>query len=162
MAWIAPIYDRTLEDVLALKELIEFINTTGWDSILIPPDWYNPKGALNAVDLNRIQGNIEYISDELILAGVTVSLDMSNPIWGRSSYLLLSNINVIRSNVNALIEKWHVNPDAPMIEFTTTMTYDDLNDIEENIYQLKSFIDLWKSNIQPSCGAIECGQDLVL
>ena len=71
MSWIAPITNRTQEDVdLVIQyEKIGYDNFTTeqkvvWNAGMI--------GALNASDLNRIEGNIQYLANLLGVKGLIV------------------------------------------------------------------------------------------
>lgn len=61
--WIQPVYDRTNEDVAFAQEQIQ-----KWIDAKLsgnPVETYELKGCFNLTDINRIEGDIQYISDRL-------------------------------------------------------------------------------------------------
>ncbi|NTW90516.1 MAG: hypothetical protein HGA35_01040, partial [Erysipelotrichaceae bacterium] len=171
MPWIEPVIDRTQTDVNNLKQLADQINTVGWDSVssdlrvkwllgdtgrLYASDFGlltvdgdtlristgRIKGAVNRVDLNRIQGNIRFLRDLLFTEhGIVVVIDDSNPTWGRDDLPFISYINRIRDNVNALVNASFKLVTTPTIQYTNPVDYSAMNDIEQNLYDLKSILD---------------------
>lgn len=191
MAWINPIYDRTLNDVNSLKNLARVIATVGWDNVtqeqrnqwligsamllsasdgyLLTSDGDNLvvgdgiiKGAINIGDLNRIQNNIRFLRDWLASDyGFSITIDDSNPTWNRQDLPFLSNINRIRDNVVALVDSTYKFPTTPTIDYNNPVNWDDANDIEKNLYDLYVIL----TNIPLSyvyCGTFSCGQDVIL
>ncbi len=165
MAWIEPITDRNSSDVYYVKNLMRSILTFGWDNVgsEIRSQWlYNLKGALNASDLNRIEGNIEYITNRLLEIIPKFYPDFRDENWMVGENLTLEEINRIRDNILLLISVWYIKPDAPVINYSNNLYYNDINVLEENIAQLKFFIDEWERNIKPICGTFYCGQSDIL
>jgi hypothetical protein len=165
MSWIEPIIDRTSEDVKSLKLLMSEIIEVGWDNISQSKkdSWLTlSKGAINAQDLLRIEQNIDYIVQQLGILGISVSIDTSNPNWGLGMYITLSQFNKIRNNVNSIKSAWYSLPTSPILKFTNTVDFNDANDIEKNIFDLKYMLDLLGIQIKPICGKAICGNQLVL
>lgn len=166
MAWIQPIFNRTLADVTALKELIGQINAIGWDNLTLTSktEWLaTSKGAFNFSDLNRIEDNIIYMRDQInALGGTPIVIDTSNPVWGVDDIPFLSNINRIRDNVGVLIDAFYILPTTPTIEYNNPLNWDDANDIEKNLQDMYTILQLTGIQFEYYCGTFSCGQDTIL
>lgn len=169
MAWITPIYDRTQQDVDSLKQLASNIKAVGWDNATLSQKtaWLNvssgiTKGALNAIDLNRIQGNTTFLRDLLSDDyGIRLVIDESNPIWTVTMTPFQSNIDRIRSNVIKIVENSYKYPDTPDVEYNHPVTWDDVNDIERNLADLYEIL-LEIAKYWIHCGQFNCGQGVIL
>lgn len=165
MAWINPIYDRTDADINYLISLANAIQSVGWANATQSQkdEWNNGlKGALNYFDLNRIQTNITYLKEYIeTTQGVVVDIDESNPTWTLDMTPFLSNMNIIRDNILAIIEKSYDYVDRPSIEYTDNPNYEDINSLEKNLYYLYSILENISIGKQV-CGAFQCGQNIIL
>lgn len=167
--WITPIYDRTASDVAGLKSLAAEIRSTGWTSVTQAQrdEWLNlgvgiTKGALNVIDLNRIQGNVEYVHDTIDTdLGIPIPMEAMHSTWGREDIPFISHINAIRNNIIDLLDGSYTNPSSPTIELNDPMDWDDINDIEQNLHDLKEILDAISDNWH-SCGTYNCGQATIL
>ena len=97
MSWIAPITNRTQEDVdLVIQyEKIGYDNFTTeqkvvWNAGMI--------GALNASDLNRIEGNIQYLANLLGVKGLIVKTN-----WKMNDICRNSDFRRILDNLESII-----------------------------------------------------------
>jgi len=169
MTWINPIVDRTQADVDGLKQLASQINAVGWDNISLAQKtaWLNlasgvTKGALNAIDLNRIQGNATFITELLKEDyGIRFVIDESNPIWDVTMTPFKSNIDRIRANVIKIVKLSYSYPTTPEIEYNHPITWDDVNDIERNLADLHEIL-LEIAKYWIHCGQFNCGQGVIL
>jgi hypothetical protein len=191
MVWLNPVYDRTLSDVSSLKQLSSEITALGWantpiqkrvewmlgetvnlfvvDGKLKTVDGLNLKvgtgrikGSINPIDLNRIQNNIVFLRDWLASDyGVNVVINETNPTWNRVTIPLISNVNIIRDNVNGLLNSGYKYMSTPVIRYSNPVNWSDANDIEKclfDLYTILSQIPLsWKN-----CGTFNCGQGVIL
>lgn len=108
MDWIEPVFDRTQRDLDALNTIIVKLKRGGYDS-LSPEEkdfWLSDlvKGAFNYTDLNRIENNINYISDILNTLGEKNIIVKRIGDWTRSDILYQDDLERIMSNFNIIIE----------------------------------------------------------
>lgn len=93
--WIEPIFDRTENDVIFARQQIEkWIKENTSET-------YDLKGCLNLSDLNRIEGNIQHIADELI--NLCYAIDIESKTWTRNGLITLNDVERILSNVKTII-----------------------------------------------------------
>jgi len=165
MSWIEPVTDRTNEDVQTIIQLSQLIQNVGWDNLdsSVKTQWLSAnKGALNALDLNRIQTNIQFLVSQLQNVGIIITIDNSNPTWLVGAYILLSNIDRIKTNINLIKDKWYVLPTTPTLTSTNIVDYVDVNKIEQCLVDMKSILDLYNIQVRPICGKAVCGNNLIL
>ena len=127
--WIEPVYDRTQADVDYAKRQVE-----EWSKGYFSNDAtfiINLKGAFNAQDLNRIEGNMQYVCERLAIAGTKVQIT-TKADWNASDIPSSNDIQRIISNLSVLIEAWYLLPNAPHIP-ETILAYTDANAIGRNI-----------------------------
>lgn len=102
MPLIAPVYDRTEQDVAYAKYLRDKIFQSGYDSFT-PEEksvWDSGlRGCRNVSDLNRIENNCQYLGDLLHL-----ELDTKTD-WDYSTTPLQEDIQRICDNVSAIKNK---------------------------------------------------------
>lgn len=142
--WSNPIYDRTLADVEYAKQQLEKqINNVDY------------KGCLNGADLTRIDQNTQYLSEELI------KLYYFNKIvptgsWASNNIVTASWLNQIFDNINKLLVAYQKPSNAPAMP-TTLLTYEQVNNIEKNLYLIKDMMDKMKASFK-ECGTFGCGE----
>ena len=137
MAWQTPVYDRVADDPTPSKKF------------------------LNASDVNRIEGNIEYLETECnnYFGGVTLT---RSPVTSHTTATILfkTAFNGIENNLIDIKDvvgeptTWHT-PETSR-DSGDVFDYEDANNIEENLYNLKLMID----NIKTSwryCNTFWCG-----
>jgi hypothetical protein len=139
MAWIIPIYDRTNVDVQTVA-----VQRAAW---LTDPTSAAPidlKGALNPTDLNRIEGNMEYLRDGLNALGYGVDFEVKTD-WSYSDYSSLSqdwrdgNIGRILSSLSTMVTVLPSN--YITVSIPNDMThYNQINDIEHIQFRINQFI----------------------
>lgn len=144
--WISAIFDRKQSDVDYLKTLIAKLSSYGYSSFTDEEKAFwnsgTSKGALNANDLNRIENNIKFISDELISYG------MDNIISNRSSEWLISDI-LYSNDITRIINNFIIVSNATLEylpDFTFNITSSDLS-YEQLILLYQTKFDLTIENL---------------
>lgn len=135
MKFETPIFDRTLENVNSLKELLEkgYKNFTEeeiffWKS--------NSKGALNISDLNRIENNMSVIAESLNTTLTVKTNWKETDIPLQSDFLRIqSNLINLRSKVSYILE--NVTPKVPNLPFNY---YSKINDIEKILFDIYNLV----------------------
>lgn len=149
MTWIEPVFDRTQEDVeYALKQLAEW-RATG------ETNTFDLKGCLNVSDINRIENNIAYLATNL-----SSLYYFSTPVtktWEQTQIPTSDDVDRILNNVRELNEAFYQSPESPPVP-DGLFTISQVNDLEENLYQLKTMLDNMISSFKQS-GAFECGEE---
>lgn len=154
--WIQPVYDRTQADVDYAR-----LKISQWSS-----DYYasdapfvsDLKGCMNVRDLNRIEGNMEYLAERIKIAGYDIPITVKK--WRVADIPTASDLTRIIDNLVSLIEGWYQQstaPDAPQ----TILTYVDANAIEENQFLMRQLLDGREIPIQKS-GMFRCGVKRIL
>ncbi len=103
MAWIEPVTNRTLDDVLARHEL----------------------GVLNASDLNRIDGNMQELAKNL---GITIAPAKN---WTNSSIPVVSDYERIINSTKAVRSALKVPEPMPEVPAMPLNSFDKYNAIEK-------------------------------
>lgn len=143
--WIEPIFDRTDEDVEFAREQI-----SKWIAEELsgnPIETYDLKGCLNLVDLNRIEGNINYLNETLIKLHYPPGA--SSKTWERSGLPTARDISRILNNIRLIISVYHQQENAPEVP-ESMGSYTDINAIEENLLLIKQLIDSMRASFQKS------------
>lgn len=122
------IYDRTQKDVDRIKELNEkYIN--GTITVEERQEWFeDSKGTPNASDLNRIEGNIQTLSD---MFGISIETKQ----WGKNDKPRVSDYDRILGNLDAIKNAWQVS-DSPETPDRPLNTYGKWNDIEKILFDI--------------------------
>lgn len=133
--WIEPVIDRTVDDVVEAKRQIEL-----WKNEYLKGNsmlTYELKGCFNVSDINRIEGNIRYLSEALSNLSYPVGVSLKS--WNKSSVPTETDIDRIIININNLIRGFYQKnvTDLP----SAISTYSDLNAIEENLKGIKDTLD---------------------
>lgn len=149
MAWVKPVYDRTLADVTFALQKIQEWKANG------TTDTTDLKGCFNASDLLRIENNMRYLADELN------SLYYRNDVaternWSMSSLPNAANITRLINNVNKLWTAYFMPPNSPNLP-TSLITYEQVNALEKNLYLIKNMMDSMINSFR-ECGTFECGE----
>ena len=134
--WVSPVFDRTNEDVVFAQGQIQ-----KWIDAKLsgnPVVTYELKGCFNLTDINRIEGDIQYISDRL--NGLHYPTGTSCKVWEQSGLPTVKDVKRILSNVRLIIAAYHQQngiSDVP----ESINTFSDINAIEENLYAIKQLLD---------------------
>lgn len=145
VVWIEPIFDRTEEDVEFAREQI-----SRWIAEELsgsPIETYDLKGCLNVVDLNRIEGNINYLNETL--TKLHYPPGTSSKAWERSDLPTERDVSRILNNIRLIISVYYQQQKAPEVP-ESMRTYKDINAIEENLLLIKQLIDSMRASFQKS------------
>lgn len=143
--WIDPIFDRTDEDVTFAKEQVQ-----AWITAQLtgnPIETYELKGCLNLTDINRIEGNIQYLSDRLDSLHYPPGTNCKT--WTRSGMPTDRDIRRILNNVKLIISAYYQQEGVTDVP-ESMGTYTDINAIEENLYYIKQLVDAMVGSFQKS------------
>lgn len=147
--WITPIFDRTQSDVsFALAKIKEWREKGSTDT-------YELKGCLNVSDINRIENDIQYLSDKL--SSLYYFPHTISKEWSTSGLPDMSDILRITDNVKKIISAYVQTSEAPEVP-DTMLTFEQINDIEENLYLVKEILESMIPSFR-SCGTFECGEE---
>jgi hypothetical protein len=149
VTWIEPVFDRTQADVeYAMRQMAEW-RATG------KTNTFDLKGCLNVNDINRIENNIAYLATNLSsLYYFSVPVTKT---WERTQIPTSDDVDRILNNVRELNEAFYQSPESPPVP-DGLFTISQVNDLEENLYQLKTMLDNMISSFKQS-GAFECGEE---
>lgn len=147
--WIEPIFDRTLSDVEYVKQKIEqgveyehayFITADSFYLVdaenrkIVVKAWPEFKGAYNASDMNRVNGNMLFLFNLLHKLGINITLKTASRIWNMHDVpepndfqKYLDDVAIIRSSISQSEE----TPNVPTME---NFNYIKANDIEKILY----------------------------
>lgn len=152
LIWFNPVYDRTQEDVdYAKTKITEWINNP--TSIV-----YDLKGCLNVSDINRIEGNIEYLSKNLLELGYNTNV--STKTWDNIGLINQRDVNRILNNINDLKTSFYTHNQAPLLP-SDMLDYNSINDIEKNLYLIKELLDCMVNSLHKS-NTFKSGQSTFL
>lgn len=143
--WVQPVYDRTNEDVAFAQEQIQ-----KWIDAKLsgnPVETYELKGCFNLTDINRIEGDIQYISDRL--DELHYPPGTSCKVWERSGLPTARDVKRILSNVRLIIAAYHQQADVPDVPEDMS-TFSDINAVEENLCAIKQLLDSMVDGFQKS------------
>lgn len=151
--WQEPVFDRTQEDVdFAITKIAEWIASGTFSEV------YDLKGCLNVSDINRIEGNIAYLSERL--TGLAYPISVSTKQWDKNDLPNEDDIGRIINNVRACVQAYYQPDNAPSIP-QSMASYSDINAIEKNIDLIKYLIDLMVSSFHKS-GTFQSGSTTFL
>lgn len=146
--WIAPIFDRTQSDVdFAISKIAEWKNTGS-------TNMYDLKGCLNTSDINRIEGDIRYLADNL--SKLYYYSNITTRTWDTLGLPDVEDISRIIQNVAKIISAYHQTSTAPKLP-ETMLTYTDINDLEQNLFLIKAILDNMITLFR-ECNTFECGE----
>lgn len=128
--WIAPVYDRTEEDVSLAKA---YNKSPSGSSVT------EYKGALNAADLNRIEGNCEYLSELLHSCGYTSHVTVKTD-WSMIDFPTLTEFTRIRDNITELLRAYAQAQDMPDMRTDSRTDYVEINNMEFDLYRINEMI----------------------
>lgn len=119
--WQTPIYDRTQSDI----------------------DNKTSKGYLNIVDLNRIEGNIEYIANLMGVEVTTKKWEVTSIPYSTDFDRIMNNIKILQEKI--IFYKYEAMPKNPINTFTK------VNILERMIYRINRDWKLYTDNISLYC-----------
>lgn len=119
---------------------------------------YDLKGCFNLLDINRIEGNIEYLADKM--ESYSYAPNIHGKQWSMGDMPNQNDMSRIIDNIRALIEAYYPPHNPPELP-TTMLSYEDINAIEENLYLLKQMLDCMESSFR-KVGTIKSGSTMFL
>lgn len=161
--WIEPITNRTQADVNYVKTLNTKIRKNGFSNLTTEEQeaWKNGLiGALNAVDLNRIENNIKYLHEVLFSYGYLSVIQEKTEEWEISSLPMKTELERIKSNLENIINNYNT-PKQSVPQSVDYPTYATINELEQVIFQLNNMIGLMEKSFR-YCGTFYCGESLIL
>ena len=121
-------------------------------------DVYEIKGCLNLLDLNRIEGNIEFLADKL--ESFSYSPNIHGKQWGVGDMPTRNDMSRIIDNIRSLIDTFYSPDNLPSLP-STMLSYSDINAIEENLYLIKQLLDIMQTSFK-KVGTIKSGSTTFL
>lgn len=147
--WVNPLFDRTQADVdFAIAKIAEWKSTGSTNT-------YDLKGCFNASDLYRIETDIKVLSDTL--STLYYFPYITHKEWSIYELPDVTDVSRIIGNVRKIISAYFQYDDAPALP-ETMLTYQQINDIERNLYLLKEILDNMMSSFR-ECGNFNCGEE---
>lgn len=131
--WIAPVTDRTQEDVEYAQELI----AAGWEHMNAEQRkeyLAGLKGCLNASDLSRIENNIQILIDVL-------ELDNTSHVGAVPDFPTDAYFTDMQSNVAAIRAAYCIHADTPAtpeLPYNTWQKYNAIEQILADVYEVLS------------------------
>ena len=154
--WRTPVFDRTREDVeYAIKTIAEWVSNDMSGNRLAIQDL---KGCLNVSDINRIEGNIAYLSSEL--NRLLYSNNTSTREWTNGGLPNEQDIERILSNISDLTMAFYTPINAPSVP-SSLSSYDEVNAVEKNISLIKELLDCMVGSFKKS-GTHQSGKSFSL
>lgn len=144
-AWWTPVIDRTLDDCV----------------------YGNPRGCIDQTLLNRLESDIDYIEYKLAtLNFVADNIDKSDGVWTRQLYVLYSDMERIRSNLEILCNSGAVLADTPIpqkIHGCEQPGYELINEWERILYDIKAVLTaIERSRLRVAQPLLYCGFSLYM
>ena len=130
--WIEPIIDRSQDDVDRIIEL----NNIGWFNMtpLEKAEWLSDsKGAINRSDLERIETDIQVLSD-------TMELDLTTNINNVPDILNASYFDDLLSNVQAIRDYGIMYLTTPEVPNAPINTFSKMNDVEKILWDVHEIL----------------------
>lgn len=138
---MTPIYDRTQEDVdIANQILNEWIENS-------MSSMYQLKGCLNVSDINRIENNINYLTE--VLDSLYYFSGATSKTWNELGIPNLTDVRRILNNIDKIITNYYEPLNAPDIPNSMTYYY-EINAIEEILLRIKEMIESMEQVFQKS------------
>ena len=148
--WITPVFDRTLSDVnLAISKIAEWKKTGETNT-------YALKGCFNERDVNRIEGNIRYLRENLDKLYYFSNV-ITRVTWSNRDTLNMSDVLRIIQNTEDIISAYYQSNDAPDLP-ETLLNYEQVNALEKNLHLIKIILDDMISSFR-ECDTFECGEE---
>lgn len=146
MAWIEPIFDRIQADVDFALQQIQRWRDEGSSDIT------DLKGCFNVSDMNRIENDIQFLSNNL--SDLYYFSTVNTKTWDKASLPTVADINRMIENTRILVLS--ICEDAPELP-TTLVTFTDVNCIEGILNKLKMILDDMTASFL-ECDTFECGE----
>lgn len=146
MGWIEPVFDRTQSDVDFAKQQIQRWRDESSANIT------DLKGCFNVSDMNRIENNIRYLSDNL--SDLYYFSSVTTKTWSKADLPTVADIDRLIENTRIIVLS--ICEDAPELP-TTLVTFADVNALEQTLYKIKMILDEMTASFL-ECDTFECGE----
>jgi hypothetical protein len=147
--WIEPIFDRTIDDVYyAIAKIEEWKGTEAKEVTDL-------KGCLNVSDINRIDGNIQYLKERLNALYYFPST--LHVVWDGDDLPDEMDINILLGSLWNVVDAYFKPTNSPDVP-DTMLTYTQINDIEKILYLVKEMIEDMVASFR-ECGTFNCGEE---
>lgn len=114
---------------------------------------YDLKGCLNISDLTRIEDNISYLADRLTRHRYPIVVTSKE--WVKADLPNANDMKRIVKNIHSILEGF-ATPSVTYLMSDTMLSYNDVNNLERNLYQLKEMLDAMENSFIQS-GTHKCG-----
>ena len=153
--WIEPVFDRTQADVeFAIQKISEWIAADINGSVSV----YDLKGCLSVHDINRIEGNIAFLAEQL--KKYYYSPSVSTKTWARSGMPTENDIKRIVGNIKELFNSFYIPQDDATLP-DNLIHYESVNTVEKKLYLIKEMLD-WMVNSFKQSGTFYSGSTTFL
>lgn len=131
--------------------------------MITPKTNWNSEDYYNAVDLNRVEANTQFVAD--YLASIDYSIPLSTIKTNRdiTSIDLISSINRIEGNLDSIRANSVTPPGYIAMKVWTNKSkfnYEDANRYENNLVLLYKWAQLINDSYK-HCGIFNCGEDVI-
>ena len=99
---------------------------------------YNLKGCLNLSDIIRIEDNISYIADRL--TQYRYPIVVSSKSWVKTDLPNANDMKRIANNIRLIFSGYYIPSGAAEVP-DLMLSYQDINNLERNLYLLKDMLD---------------------
>ena len=118
---------------------------------------YDLKGCLNTLDINRIEGNIAYLSEKLSELDYTSNVITKQ--WDNNGLPNERDLKRIIDNVKDIIKSFYQPIGAPALPITM-LSHNDINALERNIDLIKYLLDCMVNSFN-KVGAYKSGATIL-
>lgn len=146
--WQTPIFDRNQGDLEYARAQLALWKTS---SPKLPME--DLKAALNHKDLNRIEGNTQYLVDELTT--LCYSINAACKTWEAAGLPNVKDISRIIGNVEQILAIFCRPEGAPTLP-KSLLHYEDVNTIEKNLELLLQAFEIAVRYFR-KCGTMQSG-----
>ena len=125
------ITDRTEEDVAIVKSMTNR-GVLDWSDEELTEYLAGLKGAYNAVDLNRVESAVEYISERFIQTGYNYPIPQIKNIWSIEEIMSIEDTQRYLSNIETMRDMIALPEYTPTVaKNMENFTYTKANDLEK-------------------------------
>lgn len=135
--WIDPVYDRAAANIV----------------------YGDSKGCLDAAVLNRIENNVQYITDAFIADHIPCVTTRQKDEWSRTDYIKLTPFNAIKQNIMNIRNTGYCYTTTPTLSMSVAgalLSYQELNNMEKILFDAKQLLDGAKG-MQRKLGTFSAG-----
>ena len=135
-AWWTPVFDRTLEDCV----------------------YGSQKGSLDAVFLNRVEANVDYLAFRIAaLHRPKIVWTAKSAAWTRQLYLFATDFNRIQQNILNLRTAGPLATDTPTFVLSNAnvgVSHETANAMEKILYDMRKVLNSINSRRRPLNGFV--------